>query len=49
MTFFAFEGFRVITNCAEDMPEPYKTLAWGEIDLLSQAQTVLTVSGNRLC
>ena len=26
VTFFAFEGFRVITNCAEDMPEPQKTL-----------------------
>jgi amino acid transporter len=26
VTFFAFEGFRVITNCAEDMPEPRKTL-----------------------
>ena len=26
VTFFAFEGFRVITNCAEDMPEPHKTL-----------------------
>ena len=26
ITFFAFEGFRVITNSAEDMPEPQKTL-----------------------
>jgi amino acid transporter len=26
VTFFAFEGFRVITNCAEEMPEPRKTL-----------------------
>jgi amino acid transporter len=26
VTFFAFEGFRVITNTAEDMPEPHKTL-----------------------
>lgn len=26
VTFFAFEGFRVITNCAEDMPDPHKTL-----------------------
>jgi len=26
VTFFAFEGFRVITNCAEDMPEPQRTL-----------------------
>ena len=26
ITFFAFEGFRVITNTAEDMPEPHKTL-----------------------
>jgi amino acid transporter len=26
ITFFAFEGFRVITNTAEDMPEPSKTL-----------------------
>ncbi|MGV6817754.1 MAG: APC family permease [Thiotrichales bacterium] len=26
ITFFAFEGFRVITNTAEDMPEPEKTL-----------------------
>jgi amino acid transporter len=26
VTFFAFEGFRVITNCAEDMPEPHRTL-----------------------
>jgi len=26
VTFFAFEGFRVITNCTEDMPEPQKTL-----------------------
>jgi amino acid transporter len=26
VTFFAFEGFRVITNSAEDMPEPEKTL-----------------------
>ena len=26
ITFFAFEGFRVITNAAEDMPQPEKTL-----------------------
>lgn len=26
VTFFAFEGFRVITNTAEDMPNPSKTL-----------------------
>ena len=26
ITFFAYEGFRVITNAAEDMPEPEKTL-----------------------
>ena len=26
VTFFAFEGFRVITNTAEDMPNPAKTL-----------------------
>ncbi len=26
VTFFAFEGFRVITNTAEDMPNPEKTL-----------------------
>ena len=26
ITFFAFEGFRVITNAAEDMPDPAKTL-----------------------
>lgn len=26
VTFFAFEGFRVITNTAEDMPQPAKTL-----------------------
>ena len=26
ITFFAFEGFRVITNTAEDMPNPEKTL-----------------------
>ncbi len=26
ITFFAFEGFRVITNTAEDMPNPQKTL-----------------------
>jgi amino acid transporter len=26
VTFFAFEGFRVITNCAEEMPEPRTTL-----------------------
>lgn len=26
ITFFAYEGFRVITNTAEDMPEPDKTL-----------------------
>jgi len=26
ITFFAFEGFRVITNTAQDMPEPHKTL-----------------------
>ncbi len=26
ITFFAFEGFRVITNTAEDMPDPAKTL-----------------------
>ena len=26
MTFFAYEGFRVITNTAEDMPEPARTL-----------------------
>ncbi|MBK1853735.1 amino acid permease [Verrucomicrobiaceae bacterium 5K15] len=26
ITFFAFEGFRVITNTAEDMPTPSKTL-----------------------
>jgi len=26
ITFFAFEGFRVITNTAEDMPQPEKTL-----------------------
>jgi amino acid transporter len=26
VTFFAFEGFRVITNAAEDMPQPEKTL-----------------------
>jgi amino acid transporter len=26
ITFFAFEGFRVITNTAEDMPDPSKTL-----------------------
>jgi amino acid transporter len=26
VTFFAFEGFRVITNTAEDMPDPAKTL-----------------------
>lgn len=26
ITFFAFEGFRVITNVAEDMPEPSRTL-----------------------
>jgi amino acid transporter len=26
VTFFAFEGFRVITNTAEDMPTPSKTL-----------------------
>jgi len=26
ITFFAFEGFRVITNAAEDMPNPSKTL-----------------------
>lgn len=26
ITFFAYEGFRVITNAAEDMPDPAKTL-----------------------
>lgn len=26
VTFFAYEGFRVITNVAEDMPDPSKTL-----------------------
>lgn len=26
ITFFAYEGFRVITNAAEDMPDPGKTL-----------------------
>lgn len=26
ITFFAYEGFRVITNTAEDMPDPTKTL-----------------------
>ncbi|MGD8927276.1 MAG: APC family permease [Thioalkalispiraceae bacterium] len=26
ITFFAYEGFRVITNTAEDMPDPEKTL-----------------------
>ena len=26
VTFFAFEGFRVITNTAEDMPDPTRTL-----------------------
>jgi len=26
ITFFAFEGFRVITNAVEDMPDPAKTL-----------------------
>ncbi|MGW8248711.1 MAG: APC family permease [Acidiferrobacterales bacterium] len=26
VTFFAFEGFRVITNTAEDMPDPARTL-----------------------
>lgn len=26
ITFFAYEGFRVITNTVEDMPEPQKTL-----------------------
>ena len=26
ITFFAYEGFRVITNTAEDMPDPSKTL-----------------------
>ena len=26
LTFFAYEGFRVITNAAEDMPNPSKTL-----------------------
>lgn len=26
VTFFAFEGFRVITNTAEDMPDPQRTL-----------------------
>ncbi len=26
ITFFAFEGFRIITNTAEDMPNPEKTL-----------------------
>lgn len=26
ITFFAFEGFRVITNTAEDMPDPSRTL-----------------------
>ena len=26
ITFFAFEGFRVITNAAEDMPDPARTL-----------------------
>jgi len=26
ITFFAYEGFRVITNAAEDMPDPRKTL-----------------------
>jgi amino acid transporter len=26
ITFFAFEGFRVITNAAEDMPDPGRTL-----------------------
>jgi len=26
ITFFAYEGFRVITNTAEDMPDPQKTL-----------------------
>ncbi len=26
LTFFAYEGFRVITNAAEDMPDPAKTL-----------------------
>jgi len=26
VTFFAFEGFRIITNTAEDMPDPSKTL-----------------------
>jgi len=26
VTFFAFEGFRIITNTAEDMPNPSKTL-----------------------
>lgn len=26
ITFFAYEGFRIITNVAEDMPEPGKTL-----------------------
>jgi len=26
ITFFAFEGFRIITNAAEDMPEPARTL-----------------------
>ncbi len=26
ITFFAYEGFRIITNAAEDMPDPAKTL-----------------------
>ena len=26
VTFFAFEGFRIIINCAEEMPEPRKNL-----------------------
>jgi amino acid transporter len=51
VTFFAFEGFRVITNCAEDMPDPDKMLpramllAIGSVLLLYVA-VALAVFGN---
>lgn len=51
LTFFAFEGFRVITNTAEDMPNPQTTMlkamviAIGIVALLYVAVT-FTVFGN---
>ena len=41
VTFFAFEGFRVITNTAEDMPDPSSTLPKAMISAV-----VLVMSGS---